>query len=229
MAGFFAALQNFMPYALPVAGALYAMDANRKAQETALKATRANTQAVLTGQTQAQRRLDSLRAEGAPGVQHLQRIVAGEPDTLTPGQRYELADFTQGANRTATAGPFASSGRAVHAIVGKSRADLINRFMESNRNRRDQAAGQLAGRGASAALGSADLAMRGGEAVGAGALQAGEIGAGADVANATLAASGLGTLAGIISEDQNNKRTERRYQEVLERINPRSSWPDEAP
>ncbi len=215
MPGFFAAIA---PFAATIGGALIGGRANKKAAQTAADAQNRATAAILAGQDKALGVLERIRAEGAPGVRHLQQTVRAGPGRLTPAQAEELADFERGANRQLSAGPLAGSGRAVHAIFNKGRTNLVNRFLESNQGRQDRSALALAAPSFGAAEQTAKLAQAGGEAIGAGSIATGQTMAGSQIAQGQLIGSSLGTLAGIVAEDQREKVRDKRYNDIMSSI-----------
>ena len=219
--GFFAAVA---PFAAAIGGALIGGQSNKKAARTAAAAQDRATAAILSGQDKALGVLERIRAEGAPGVRHLQQTVRMGPGGLTPAQAEELTDFERSANRQLSAGPLAGSGRAVHAVFNKGRTNLVNRFLESNQGRQDRAALALAGPSFQAAGGAANLAQAGGEAIGAGSIATGQTMAGSQIAQGQLIGSSLGTLGGIIAENEREKARDKRYQDILQAIRPRNTY-----
>lgn len=202
---------------------------NIRAQEEALERARPSFDQASQRFDRANERLGQVARSAEPDLQtgtgHFRRIVAEDPDVLTPAQLLALQD----AKRVVLNSPvLRTSGRGTTAAV----ADLTRRHQagatEANRARQDRAAAQLAARGrdavaartaqagvdqrqASVDLARANAEIGGGRAAGTALQNAGNIGANAagDAFNASAQAdlasgqSALDVLSRVLASSGN--------------------------
>lgn len=147
-----------------VAGANQVSDANQQAANLAL-VNAAQNRDVLSQATE--RGLGFLRPQleaGAPATAYLRTVMAGDPYSLTPAQKIDLADRRQRVLAGMSPG-LRGSGRYVAAALG----DVENRgragMIDANIARADQAARTLNAQGANAGASSANLSTQLGPAI----------------------------------------------------------------
>lgn len=190
--------------------------ANTKAAQIATDAGAQQAQAIQAGNAAAIEELrqsrESAERIGAPGVQHLQRVVARNPAQMTPAQEQAIKDAQLEFNR----GPAMKSygGRAHSRMF----SDMTNRVtmgaQDTNRREADAAAGNLTGftrQAMSVAPAIANVQARTGEQVGRVAGQVGDTQAGAVTANANTSADAMGQIASVFANAMKDQDRESRY------------------
>lgn len=210
-----------LPAVLTLAGTLVSSEANTRASQTATAATLRGAEitadAVREGNQQQQATLGQIRAEAAPAVGYLRRVVA-EPGELTPTQQTQLDDLRRSVTNTIHSSPFAGSGRTAAALFKKAESDFTQTALDRNRARADDAARTMYGASTNAAARIADSqASTGratGQAIGDATTAGGLYDAQADIANGTLTGRAMGDIGSLIAM----QGRESRYADRLSKI-----------
>jgi len=187
-------------------GGMFASDANEEAADASIEASRNALQAHREGNAIAQEHLKKLERNAAPGVAHLQQIVAGDPNRITPAQEIQLADTSRNLNAGLAKSGLRGAGRSVARVHN----DVMNRtksgMVERNRGRVDTAATNLAGQATGAATGQANLASQLGQQTANTLTGMGDTTANAATANGSLWAQTLGNIGSIFARDDRGSR-----------------------
>lgn len=204
----------------PLIGGLFASDANEDAADQASgaryaaidamrDANRESIAAMRQGNELASQHLRRIEANAAPGVSHLQRIVASDPNRLTSSQEIELADTARGLNAGLARSGLRGAGRSVARVFG----DVMNRtksgMLDKNKSRTDAAGTALAVPSTQAVTAQANLASQQGQNEARihsnfGTNQAnmitgaGDINAAATTANGNIGSETIGNIIGSI-------------------------------
>lgn len=172
----------------------------------------------------AQDRLGTITAGAQPATDYLRRVIAQDPYQMTPGQATAHEDALRDARNRVASGGLRGAGRAGAAVVNEASRRFTDRATSQNIARGDTAARQLSGQGYGATVAGAGFDVqtgsRGaafdastGQAAGAAAIGGANVGAQADVENAALKGSVIGTLSSFIANDQKERANESKYKE----------------
>ncbi len=186
-----------------------------QAQEDAAKQVQAGyaaqTAATEAGNRAAQETLGGIRADAQPATDYLRRIIAQDPYQMTPGQLTGQEDALRDARNRVASGGLRGAGRAGAAVVNEASRRFTDSATSQNIARGDAAASQLSGQGYGATAQAAGLQANTGINVGSAAVPSANVGASADVANAALKGSVIGTLSSFIANDQKERANESKY------------------
>ena len=171
------------------------------------------TAAIEAGNRAAQERLSGITAQSQPASDYLRRVVAQDPYQMTPGQTTAHEDALRDARNRVASGGLRGAGRAGAAVVNEASRRFTDRATSQNISRADTAAAQLSGQGYGATSQAAGYDVATGTRVGAAAVPSADVGASADVANAALKGSVIGTLSSFIANDQKERANESKYKD----------------
>jgi len=184
-----------------VASSVIGANANNDAAAAAAEAERARTQAIVDGNAAAQKRYEEVQSQTAGGRSRLQGIVAA-PTALTPLQKQQLEDTRRTTANSLQRSGFAGSPRATVAAFRAVEGDAKNKMIATNEGRADAAATTLANMGNAATTRAASLDSATGQAIGAGAANAGYNDANTSIANANLTGRALSDITSIIATEK---------------------------
>lgn len=212
------------PALLTLGGTALSINANDRAADragaAALQGSQITANAIRDASAQAQRTLDTVRAEGAPARSYLRTVMAA-PATLTPEQQVQLEDQRRAVNNTMRGNSFAGSGRTGAALLRKVETDFVNEALSRNRQRADNAASTMYGAGNQAtnqiAGIQANTGAAAGKAEGDAVQRAGIYDAQSTVASGNL----MGRALGDIGSQIKNEQRESRYADKLAGIEKR--------
>jgi hypothetical protein len=191
-------LGNILNVGAQVAGTIIGAQANKNAAKKAAAAAQGQAKARQEGLRQAGEEFEGIAGDTATAPTYLRRVVAGA-NTLQPWQRAALEDARRDSMRSVLRSGLRGSGRAVTAALSKVDADLRNRFLESNQQRSDRAASELAQPHFNARSRLAATYADTGEALGEGIYEAGINKAQAGLANANLIGRTIGDVGSVIA------------------------------
>lgn len=202
-----------------VVGSKIAQEGNRKAQEIARDAEREATAResalIREGNAAAQERLDAQAALALPGQTALRRIVAADPNVLTPQQEEALADARRSTVNALNTSGLRGSGRATLSALRGVESDFRTGAGETNARLRQDAANRLAGTNTATNLRAATFDVAEGNRLGGveggGLRNVGAIESSIEPANAALRGQTLGDIAAIISSDEKKRRRSSRF------------------
>jgi hypothetical protein len=196
---------------------IYGAYSQVQAQQDAAKQVQAGfdarTASIEAGNRAAQERLGGITAGAQPATDYLRRIIAQDPYAMTPGQTTGLEDTLRAARNRVASGGLRGAGRAGAAVVNEASRRFTDAATSQNIARGDAAASQLSGQGYGATSQAAGLEANTGLYVGAGAVPRADVGASADVENAALKGSVIGTLSSFIANDQKERANESKYKD----------------
>lgn len=194
--------------AAAIGSSVISSNANNRAAEEARRAEDARAQAIQQGNANAMRYVEEQRAGAEPAVSRLRSIAITPPEELTPEQRAGLNDVQLAAGRSLNASGLRGSGRAATAVIKKTTGDFINSSVAANRARADNATSQLSNQYASGTTQAANISSGTGQALGQAAVNAGNVDANRETANAGVTTSALADVASILA-DSTKKRESR--------------------
>lgn len=196
-----------------VLGASIAGNANQKAANTVAQGYQSQAGAIKAGNDAAQERFDTIIAQGQPATDYLRGIVAGDPYKLTPEQQSGRESTARNARNSLAASGLRGAGRAGVAVINGADGDYYDKAVTSNLSRADQAAQTLSSRSTNAAMTGAQYDANTGVSVAGTIPQGADAQASADVANAAMTGSVMGSLSSFIAGDQKDKSHDSRYKE----------------
>ncbi len=196
-----------------VYGAYTQYNAQQDASQVMQQGYADQTAALQAGNEAAQARLGALGEQTQGATDYLRRVVAHDPYTLTPGQQTGLEDNRRQARASLAYGGLRGAGRAGVAAFNESDRRYNDAAFASNQARADAAAGQLSGQGFGVTQQAAGFDMTTGRGVAGAAVPAADEKASADVANAALKGSVVGTLSSFIANDQKDRSQDSKYQD----------------
>jgi len=194
--------------AATLGGALLSSDANRDAAEEARKCLEAQAAAVRQGNQLAQERYAEQARLSAPAIAYLQKVVAQDPNVLTPEQQRGMADYQRGAQARLAASGLRGAGRAGVASVNEGAAGYLADAYGANQRRSDQAAQRLAGGYFDSNDNMASLDRSSAATAGAGARDAAYLGANATTANAGQWGSAMGAIANLFAKESKERQSQ---------------------
>ena len=194
-------------------GAYTQVQAQKDAAKQVQAGYAAQTAAIEAGNRQAQETLGGIRADAQPATDYLRRIIAQDPYAMTPGQTTGHEDTLRDARNRVASGGLRGAGRAGAAVVNEASRRFTDRATSQNISRADTAAAQLSGQGYGATSQAAGYDVGTGQRVGAGAVPSADVGAQANVANAALKGSVIGTLSSFIAGDLKDRANESKYKD----------------
>ncbi len=208
---------SWLGTAVKAGAEIYGAYSQVQAQQDAAKQVQAGydaqVAAIQAGNQQAQDTLGGIRADAQPATDYLRRVIAQDPYAMTPGQTSGHEDTLRDARNRVASGGLRGAGRAGAAVVNEASRRFTDRATSQNIARGDAAASQLSGQGYSAAGQAAGLQANTGINVGSAAVPRADVGATADVANAALKGSVIGTLSSFIANDQKERANESKYKD----------------
>ena len=192
-------------------GSQIAGNANQKAAKTVASGYQAQAGAIQAGNDAAQARFNTIIEQGQPATDYLRRVVASDPYQLTPEQLAGRESVARDANNSLAASGLRGAGRSGVAVINGANNAFYDRAVTSNINRADNAANALSARATNAGMAGAQADLNTGTRLSSGQPQAADVKAGADVANAALTGSVMGSLSSFIAGDEKSKERESRY------------------
>lgn len=198
-------------------GALLGSDANKDAAEQARKGAEAQAAAIRQGNQLAQARYEDQRRLSEPAIAYLQRVMAQQPDQLTPDQQRGLDDYQRNANARLAASGLRGAGRAGVASVNEGRAGFMSDAYSQNQRRSDAAAQRLSGGYFDSNDNLASLDRDTARAGGTAAATGGYLGANATTANAGQWGSALGALANVFAKENKERASQYPQQTPYQR------------
>jgi len=197
-----------------VAGHYISADANERAARTVAEGYQAQAEAMARGNQAANERLDGIVQTSGPAVTYLRNTVAADPYRLTPQQQTQRGDVVREARSSLSATGMRGSGRAAVDMIQSADQRFQDNAVAQNLSRSDAAASQLASAGNSAQRRAADIDYSTGGAIADVIPRSADATASADVANAALKGTVVGSLSSFIAQDQKAKEgRDSRYKE----------------
>lgn len=216
MAGLF----DWLPTAISVGGTLWgaskAADATKEAAKTSAAATQAGTDAQVKALNEARQTMLEQQTAASPGLMAVQNII-GRGEALTPVQQTELDNATRTTLDALQGGSVRGSARATADTVKQVRGDMTDAYIQSNRNRVDQAAQNLSGQYFNAGTNAAKLTSDTGQAISNGLMTTGATNAAAGIGQATIQGKAIGDIGAVIAgqlKDDALKKRESSYTKV---------------
>lgn len=201
-------------------GAQLEKEGRQEAARTINAATDKSTAAQLEALDQANQIIQQNRQAASPGLMRMTEIV-GRGDQLTPTQVTALDEARRTTLDALQGGSLRGSARATADTVKKVEGDMRNQFIESNRNRADNAASSLSSQYFDAGNKSASIATGTGNAISQGLMTSGNVNAQADLGVNQLQGKALGDIGAIIAgqlKDSANAKRNSSYSKVEERV-----------
>lgn len=195
-----------------IAGYFLGKSANKKAAKSASKIAKKQLKLEQAAINEATRQYEETKTLAAPGVARLRQTVAS-PGRLTPVQADELQDTRRRTLNDLSRSGLRGSGRAVTTAFKNVESDFVNKALDANRQRGDQAASELAGPFFNATGQTANLVLKGADAESGALADQGEAQQGKTIANANLAGQTLGDVSSLIASEV--KGRESRYGDRL--------------
>lgn len=190
-------------------GASQTADAYNKATKDTIAATQKATAANLEAQREANAILKSQQGMASPGLLQLQRTIS-QQDTLTPAQIQALDDARRTTIDSLSTGGLRGSAAATAATVRKVEGDMRGRFMDTNQNRANSAAGSLAGQYFTAGDKAAQVAVNTGNTISSGLTSVGDLNANNTIRQNAITGTAIGDIGATITDYlKNNINNER--------------------
>jgi hypothetical protein len=202
---FFGGGRNVLGAGAILGGAALSSNANKKAAKEARAGSEANAEAIREGNRLAQARYEDQRRISEPAINYLQRVMAQDPNALTPEQQRGFADYQRGAQARLAASGLRGAGRAGVASVNEGAAGYMADAYGTNQRRSDTAAQRLAGGYFDANDASASLDRDTARAGGMASRDAGYLGANAGTANAAQWGTAMGALANLFAKESKER------------------------
>jgi len=180
--------------------------ANKEAAETVAQGYNNQANAIREGNEQAQRRFEEIRSETKPGISYLREVTDADPYQLTEGQRQDLEDVRRASINSLNQSGLRGSGRAVTEAVRGIETGYRGNAIDSNLNRSQQAASQLAGDYSQASINSASADLSTGARLGSLGVGGDEAKANAKVANEELQGEAIGSIQSLIANEEKEGR-----------------------
>lgn len=200
-----------------IANTIIADRANDKAADRAKAAAEEDARLRREANEQAQRRFEEIQRQTAPANSYLRSVYAN-PNALNPLQRQQLEETRRTvANQLATSG-LRGSGRAQVAALRGVESDFINRAVDANLRRADQAAQQQSSQGYNATSQMAGLDAATGRAAGDAALRGGIYQAEGDLATAQTQTRAIADLAGFMASEAKGRRSRQQAAKEEEEV-----------
>ncbi len=194
-------------------GAYSQAQAQRDAARQVQDGWAARAAAMEAANRRAQETLGGIREYAQPATDYLRRVMAQDPYQLTPGQLTGQEDTLRDARNRVASGGLRGAGRAGAAVVNEASRRFTDQATSQNIARSDTAAAQLQGQAYGASMRSAGYDIQTGQRVAEGTVPSADVGARADVANAALKGSVIGTLSSFIAGDQKERANESKYKD----------------
>jgi len=196
-----------------VLGSTIAGNANQKAAKTVAQGYQSQADAISAGNNAAQDRFDQIIEQGQPATDYLRRVVASDPYQLTPEQQSGRETVLRGARNSLAASGLRGAGRAGVAAINNADGAYQDKAVSSNIRRADTAANTLSSRSNTASMTGAQYDVNTGARLAGTKPLAADSQASADVANAALDGSVMGSLSSFIASDEKDKSRDSRYKE----------------
>jgi len=200
--------RDFVQPIMSVIAGSRAQAANTRAAQMVRDSNAQAAQAIQSGNAAATTELARTRTAGAPGVAHLNSVVAGhQPGVMTPAQAETLRQ-----QRMETAARLSSrlGGRSAVAVADEGVKRTTAAFDEQNQRRVDSAASTLAGMSTGAGNAIANLNVNAGTNAGRLLSDSGVADANAVTANGNIDATTLGgALQSVFARDRGEERRSR--------------------
>jgi hypothetical protein len=177
---------NLLLPALAIGGGLFlGSQANNKAAAAVNQAAQQQQAVDLSIAQNAQ-------VNAAPGINYLHQVVA-DADTLTPGQKSQLADSRRAVTNQLHGSDYAGEGRTAAALFKTSEDNFTNTALANNQKAATGAADTLA----TAPVPGQSALMAAGQA----GMNAAEVGANADIAKGKLYGQAIGDVGSLINRN----------------------------
>lgn len=179
-------------------GAYQSSKSNDKAAAIASDAQDRATDAQIQALNTATRLMTQQQQQASPGLVALQRVL-GSADELTPTQIRAIEDARRTSLDSLQGGSLRGSAGATAAVVRDVEGRMTDQFMQSNRNRADQAASNLSGQYFNAGKNVADLTLGTGTAASQGLINTGNINAANTMGQGAIRGQAIGDIGAIIA------------------------------
>lgn len=190
-------------------GASQQAKTTEKAANTAAKAQAGATAAEQKAIDVAQGQMRTQQAAASPGLMAIQDVI-GRGEGLTPAQELALSDARRTTLDTLQGGSLRGSARATAATVNDVEGRMRTGFMDTNRQRVDQAASNLSGQYFNAGNNIADLSLATGKSASAGLLNTGDINAANTMGQGIIKGQAIGDIGAVIADQMKQNDREKR-------------------